>query len=271
MAQQRLDSLLVQQGIASGRDQAKAFILAGQVWVDGQRIDKAGAMVPDNAQIVFSGNNNPYVSRGGLKLAKALDEFAIDLAGRRVLDLGASTGGFTDCALQNGATEVIAVDVGYGQLAWSLRNDSRVRVLERTNARYLTAEAINGPVDFVTADLAFISLTKVLPILPPLMNDAAEAVVLVKPQFEAGRGQVGKKGVVKDPSVHEAVIVKVAEAAKGLGLQPVNVSFSPITGPEGNIEYLLHLANRAEAPPDFSQRVVQTVAAAHANLQPLRR
>lgn len=271
MAQQRLDLLLVQQGIASGRDQAKAFILSGQVQVDGQRVDKAGAMVPDNAQIVFSGNNNPYVSRGGLKLAKALDEFAIDLAGCRVLDLGASTGGFTDCALQNGATEVIAVDVGYGQLAWSLRNDSRVRVLERTNARYLTAEAINGPVDFVTADLAFISLTKVLPILPPLMNDAAEAVVLVKPQFEAGRGQVGKKGVVKDPSVHEAVIVKVAEAAKGLGLQPVNVSFSPITGPEGNIEYLLHLANRAEAPPDFSQRVVQTVAAAHANLQPLRR
>ena len=257
MAQQRLDLLLVQQGIASGRDQAKAFILLCQVQVDGQRVDKAGAMVPDNAQIVFSGNNNPYVSRGGLKLAKALDEFAIDLAGRRVLDLGASTG-FTDCALQNGATEVIAVDVGYGQLAWSLRNDSRVRVLERTNARYLTAEAINGPVDFVTADLAFISLTKVLPILPPLMNDAAEAVVLVKPQFEAGRGQVGKKGVVKDPSVHEAV-------------QPVNVSFSPITGPEGNIEYLLHLANRAEAPPDFSQRVVQTVAAAHANLQPLRR
>ena len=171
MAQQRLDLLLVQQGIASGRDQAKAFILSGQVQVDGQRVDKAGAMVPDNAQIVFSGNNNPYVSRGGLKLAKALDEFAIDLAGRRVLDLGASTGGFTDCALQNGATEVIAVDVGYGQLAWSLRNDSRVRVLERTNARYLTAEAINGPVDFVTADLAFISLTKVLPILPPLMND----------------------------------------------------------------------------------------------------
>ena len=271
MAQQRLDLLLVQLGIASGRDQAKAFILSGQVQVDGQRVDKAGAMVPDNAQIVFSGNNNPYVSRGGLKLAKALDEFAIDLAGCRVLDLGASTGGFTDCALQNGATEVIAVDVGYGQLAWSLRNDSRVRVLERTNARYLTAEAINGPVDFVTADLAFISLTKVLPILPPLMNDAAEAVVLVKPQFEAGRGQVGKKGVVKDPSVHEAVIVKVAEAAKGLGLQPVNVSFSPITGPEGNIEYLLHLANRAEAPPDFAERVVQTVAAAHANLQPVRR
>ena len=259
MAQQRLDALLVQQGIASGRDQAKAFILSGQVQVDGQRVDKAGAMVPDTAQIVFTGKNIPFVSRGGLKLAKALTEFAIELAGRRVLDLGASTGGFTDCALQNGAIEVVAVDVGYGQLAWSLRNDSRVK------------EAINGPVDFVTADLAFISLTKVLPILPPLISETAEAVVLVKPQFEAGRGQVGKKGVVKDPAVHEAVINRVAEVAKGLGLQPVNISYSPITGPEGNIEYLLHLANRAEAQPDFAERVVQTVAAAHANLQPLRR
>ena len=271
MAQQRLDALLVQQGIASGRDQAKAFILSGQVQVDGQRVDKAGAMVPDTAQIVFAGKTNPFVSRGGLKLAKALAEFAIELAGRRVLDLGASTGGFTDCALQNGAVEVVAVDVGYGQLAWSLRNDSRVKVMERTNARYLTAEAIDGPVDFVTADLAFISLTKVLPILPPLISETAEAVVLVKPQFEAGRGQVGKKGVVKDPAVHEAVINRVAEVAKGLGLQPVNISYSPITGPEGNIEYLLHLANRAEAQPDFAERVVQTVAAAHANLQPLRR
>ena len=245
--------------------------MSGQVQVDGQRVDKAGAMVPDTAQIVFTGKNIPFVSRGGLKLAKALTEFAIELAGRRVLDLGASTGGFTDCALQNGAVEVVAVDVGYGQLAWSLRNDSRVKVMERTNARYLTPEAINGPVDFVTADLAFISLTKVLPILPPLISETAEAVVLVKPQFEAGRGQVGKKGVVKDPAVHEAVINRVAEVAKGLGLQPVNVSYSPITGPEGNIEYLLHLANRAEAQPDFAERVVQTVAAAHANLQPLRR
>ena len=267
----RLDALVVQKGLASGRDQAKAYILAGQITVNGKRVDKAGAMVEETADVAFTGHANPFVSRGGLKLIKALETFHVDLTGKRVLDLGASTGGFTDCALQRGADHVVAVDVGYGQLAWSLRNDSRVRVLERTNARYLTAEAINGPVDFVTADLAFISLTKVLPILPPLMNDAAEAVVLVKPQFEAGRGQVGKKGVVKDPSVHEAVIVKVAEAAKGLGLQLVNVSFSPITGPEGNIEYLLHLANRAEAPPDFSQRVVQTVAAAHANLQPLRR
>ncbi len=271
MAQQRLDALLVQQGIASGRDQAKAYILSGQVMVDGHRVDKAGAMVADTAEIIFAGKTNPFVSRGGLKLAKALAEFAIDLSGRRVLDMGASTGGFTDCALQNGAAQVVAVDVGYGQLAWNLRNDSRVKVLERTNARYLTLEAIDGPVDFVTADLAFISLTKVLPVLPPLLNVGAEAVVLVKPQFEAGRDQVGKKGVVKDPAVHEAVINRIAEFSQGLGLMPVNISFSPITGPEGNIEYLLHLAATTEAPVDFPTRVKQTVTAAHDSLQPMRR
>lgn len=271
MTQQRLDVLLVQQGIASGRDQAKAYILSGQVMVDGHRVDKAGAMVADTAEIIFAGKANPFVSRGGLKLAKALAEFAIDLSGRRVLDMGASTGGFTDCALQNGAAQVVAVDVGYGQLAWNLRTDARVKVLERTNARYLTLEAIDGPVDFVTADLAFISLTKVLPVLPPLLNAGAEAVVLVKPQFEAGREQVGKKGVVKDPAVHEAVINRIAEFATGLGLMPVNVSFSPITGPEGNIEYLLHLAVATEVLADFPTRVKQTVTAAHDSLQPMRR
>ena len=271
MALQRLDALMVQQGIASGRDQAKAYILSGQVMVDGQRIDKAGAMVADTAEIVFAGKTNPFVSRGGLKLAKALAQFSIDLSGRRVLDLGASTGGFTDCALQNGAAQVVAVDVGYGQLAWNLRTDPRVKVLERTNARYLTLEAIDGPVDFVTADLAFISLTKVLPVLPPLMNNGAEAVVLVKPQFEAGREQVGKKGVVKDPAVHEAVINRIAEFSQSLGLTPVNVDFSPITGPEGNIEYLLHLAVAADMLADFPTRVKQTVTAAHDSLQPMRR
>lgn len=271
MPQQRLDALLVQQGIATGRDQAKAFILTGHVLVDGQRVDKAGTLVSDTAQIVFAGKTIPFVSRGGLKLDKALNEFEINLTGCRVLDLGASTGGFTDCALQRGAAEVIAVDVGYGQLAWSLRNDSRVKVMERINARYLTLEQINGPVDFVTADLAFISLTKVLPSLPPLLKDASAAVVLVKPQFEAGRGQVGKKGVVKDPAVHEAVIIQVAEVAKGLGLQPIHIGYSPITGPQGNIEYLLHLVNRAEAQVDFHECVIRTVAAAHVNLQPLRR
>ncbi len=271
MSLHRLDSLLVQQEIASGRDQAKAYILAGQVFVDGQRVDKAGAMIPATAKIVFAGSPIPFVSRGGLKLAKALDCFSIDLSGRRVLDLGASTGGFTDCALQNGAVQVVAVDVGYGQLAWALRNDPRVKVLERTNARYLTLEAIGGPVDFVSADLAFISLTKVMPAIVPLLNPEAELVLLVKPQFEAGREQVGKKGVVKDPVVHSAVICRVAEAALKLGLTPMDINFSPITGPEGNIEYLLYLTNAAAVADDFPGRVDRSVAAAHQSLKPTRR
>lgn len=271
MPLQRLDTLLVQQGIASGRDQAKAYILSGQVFVDGQRVDKAGSLIPETAQIVFLGNQNPFVSRGGLKLAKALKSFSIDLSGRRVLDLGASTGGFTDCAIQQGAVQVVAVDVGYGQLAWSLRNDPRVKVLERTNARYLKVEDIDGPVDFVTADLAFISLTKVMPAIRPLLNPVAELVLLVKPQFEAGREQVGKKGVVKDPAIHSAVICRVAEVALQLGLNPINIDFSPITGPEGNIEYLLHLSTAASPLAAFSSQVERVVEAAHQSLQPVRR
>jgi len=188
-----------------------------------------------------------------------------------VLDLGASTGGFTDCALQRGACHVVAVDVGYGQLAWSLRNDSRVTVLERTNARYLNAGLVGDPVDFISADLSFISLTKIIPVLPPLLNPGGELVLLVKPQFEAGREQVGKKGVVKDPAVHVEVIARVADCARDHGLIPINLDFSPITGPEGNIEYLLHLALAAEAPDGFSERIAQTVANAHQSLQPVRR
>lgn len=271
MSQQRLDALVVQQGLATGRDQAKAYILAGQIMVDGKRIDKAGTMVPEASVLVFTGNANPFVSRGGLKLTKALDAFSIDLSGRRVLDLGASTGGFTDCALQRGASHVVAVDVGYGQLAWTLRNDPRVTVLERTNARYLTLESIGAPVDFSSADLSFISLTKVLPAIPPLLAPEGQLVVLVKPQFEAGRGQVGKKGVVKDPAVHEQVILRVALFARNLGLEPLHVSYSPITGPEGNIEYLLHLGLSAKPWEQFEQTVVDEVAAAHQILQPVRR
>ena len=267
----RLDALVVQKGLASGRDQAKAYILAGQITVNGKRVDKAGAMVEETADVAFTGHANPFVSRGGLKLIKALETFHVDLTGKRVLDLGASTGGFTDCALQRGADHVVAVDVGYGQLAWSLRSDSRVTVLERTNARYLTLELIGEAVDFISADLSFISLTKIIPVLPPLLKPAGELVLLVKPQFEAGREQVGKKGVVKDPAVHEAVINHIAEVSQGLGLTPVNVGFSPITGPEGNIEYLLHLAASAEPLADFPTRVQQTVAAAHDSLQPMRR
>ena len=271
MPPQRLDVLVVQRGLATGRDQAKAYILAGKVTVDGRRVDKAGAMVSEQAEIAFTGNANPFVSRGGLKLEKALDVFGIGMAGRRVLDLGASTGGFTDCALQRGARQVVAVDVGYGQLAWPLRNDPRVKVLERTNARYLTLEIIEGPVDFISADLSFISLTKVLPALPALLATGGELVVLVKPQFEAGRDQVGKKGVVKDPAVHREVILRIADCARSLGLYPVHVSFSPVTGPEGNIEYLLHLSAGAADTAGFAESVADAVSAAHQAFQPNRR
>ena len=267
----RLDALVVQKGLATGRDQAKAYILAGQITVNGSRCDKAGTMVEEAAELAFTGHANPFVSRGGLKLEKALAVFDIRLDGCRILDLGASTGGFTDCALQRGASHVVAVDVGYGQLAWSLRNDPRVTVLERTNARYLTPEAIGGPVDFASADLSFISLTKILPILRPLLTPAGQAVALVKPQFEAGREQVGKKGVVRDAAVHAQVIRKVAACADEVGLKPVNLSYSPVTGPEGNIEYLLHLLVQAEPCGNFSILVEQVVAEAHATLQPLRR
>lgn len=271
MSRFRLDALVVQKGLATGRDQAKAYILAGQITVDGIRCDKAGTMVAEEAELGFIGNAIPFVSRGGLKLAKALDVFHINLSGFRVLDLGASSGGFTDCALQRGASHVVAVDVGYGQLAWSLRNDPRVTVLERTNARYLTLDHIHGPVDFVCADVSFISLTKVLPIFPLLLSDDGQAVVLVKPQFEAGREQVGKKGVVKDPAVHAEVIRRVADCAATLGLRTVKLSYSPVTGPEGNIEYLLHLSFQAEPCEGFSAHVEQIVAEAHAILHPQRR
>ena len=267
----RLDALLVQRGLASGRDQAKAYILAGQVNVNGCRCDKAGTMVEEGADLTLAGPAIPFVSRGGLKLEKALTAFAIKLDGLRVLDLGASTGGFTDCALQRGASQVVAVDVGYGQLAWALRNDPRVKVLERTNARYLTPEAIGGPVDFCTADLAFISLTKILPVLPQLLSPAGQAVVLVKPQFEAGREQVGKKGVVRDAAVHEEVIRRVAGCAAELGLHPVNLSFSPVTGPEGNIEYLLQLSRTGVADGNFDALVAPVVAEAHRTLHSQRR
>ena len=271
LSRQRLDALLVQKNLATGRDQAKAYILAGQVTVDGRRCDKAGAMIEETAELAFTGNANPFVSRGGLKLGKALDAFAIQLAGCRVLDLGASTGGFTDCALQRGARHVVAVDVGYGQLAWSLRNDPRVTVLERTNARYLTPDMIGEAVDFASADLSFISLTKILPVLPPLLTKNGQLVLLVKPQFEAGRAQVGKKGVVRDSSVHLEVIKRVASCAQENGLIPVNLSYSPITGPEGNIEYLLHLAVDAMPLENFPELVEQVVTEAHQTLQPIRR
>ena len=247
--------------------------MAGNVYVNNLVCDKAGTLIDEDANINLKSEALKYVSRGGLKLEKAIADFDIDLKNKVCIDIGASTGGFTDCMLQNGAQKVYSIDVGYGQLDWKLRNDSRVVCMERTNFRYIDTNLFeNENVNFASIDVSFISLKIILPVLVKIISkEQFDIIALIKPQFEAGRGQVGKKGVVKDPAVHEAVINRVAEVAKGLGLQPVNVSYSPITGPEGNIEYLLHLANSAEAQPDFAERVVQTVAAAHANLQPLRR
>ena len=243
---ERADLLLLEQGLCPSREKARALIMAGQVFADTRRIEKAGELVSREKRLEVKGQQLPYVSRGGLKLEKALKSFPIDLRERRVIDIGASTGGFTDCALQNGAREVVAVDVGYGQLDWKLRSDPRVIALEKTNARYLTPEAIGGPVDFVTIDVSFISLDKILPVRPGLFNPPGQGTALIKPQFEAGREKVGKKGVVKDPAVHREVIRKVLAELEKSGLHPYGLTFSPVKGPEGNIEYLLWFGQEAE-------------------------
>ncbi|OUO81286.1 TlyA family rRNA (cytidine-2'-O)-methyltransferase [Blautia sp. An249] len=238
---ERLDVLLVTRNLAPSREKAKAVIMAGQVYVDGQKEDKAGSMFSPQAAIEVRGNTLPYVSRGGLKLEKAMKNFDIVLEGKICMDVGASTGGFTDCMLQNGAVKVSAVDVGHGQLDWKLRNDPRVVCMEKTNIRYVVPEDIQEPVSFVSIDVSFISLTKVLLPVRDLMEENGELVCLIKPQFEAGREKVGKKGVVREPAVHLEVIEKVIAFAAENGFQPVHLDFSPIKGPEGNIEYLLHL------------------------------
>ncbi len=266
MAKERLDALLVQLGLAASRERAKAMIMAGQVFVDGRRVDKAGTPVEAAAAVTVSGRDIGYVSRGGLKLAKALAAFAIDLTGKVLADIGASTGGFTDCALQNGAAKVYAIDVGYGQLAWSLRTDPRVINMERTNIREVTPADIGEPLAFATVDVAFISLTKVLPVVRTLLAPDGEAVTLVKPQFEAGREKVGKRGVVKDAAVHREVIDRVIFAARELGFCPAGLTYSPVKGPEGNIEYLLYLQIGAAGPAIDAAAVAETVAAAHAAL-----
>jgi 23S rRNA (cytidine1920-2'-O)/16S rRNA (cytidine1409-2'-O)-methyltransferase len=240
----RLDTLLVERGLAPSRERARALILAGHVDVNGQRVTKAGADVPGDAAIVLATPDHPYVGRGGIKLAHALDTFGVKVAGRRALDIGASTGGFTDVLLQRGARDVIAVDVGHGQLDWKLRTDPRVLVREGVNARALSAADVPHPVDLVTIDVAFISLRHILPPLPPLLAAAADVVALVKPQFEAGRGEVGKGGLVTDPAVHEAVIANVTGYAQASGFERVGLAASPITGATGNQEYLLHLRLR---------------------------
>lgn len=264
---ERLDNLLLQQGLSETREKAKALIMSGNVFVNGQREDKAGTMFSaDKAKIEIHGNVLRYVSRGGLKLEKAMQVFPIKLEGLVCMDIGASTGGFTDCMLQNGATKVYAVDVGHGQLAWKLRNDERVICMEKTNFRYTVRSDIQDDLDFASVDVSFISLTKILEPAYNLLKDNAYMVCLIKPQFEAGREKVGKKGVVRDPSVHEEVIKKVIEYAQNIHFVVCGLDYSPVKGPEGNIEYLVFI-RKSQEETTFSEDTIQkTVKAAHEKL-----
>ncbi len=248
---ERLDILLVKNGLADSREKAKAMIMAGNVFVNGQREDKAGSTFKEDVQIEVKGNTLKYVSRGGLKLEKAMDNFDIELTDKVCMDVGSSTGGFTDCMLQNGAVKVYAVDVGHGQLDWKLRNDERVVCMEKTNIRYVTPDDIADKIQFSSIDVSFISLTKVLLPVRELLTDDGQVVCLIKPQFEAGREKVGKKGVVREKSVHVEVIEMVIEYASSIGFGILNLDFSPVKGPEGNIEYLVHLLkNDTSVLPD---------------------
>ena len=248
MAKKRLDVAMVEQGLAESRQKAQAIIMAGQVYVNGQKVDKAGAPVTEDAAVEVRGKTLRYVSRGGLKLEKAMQLWPITLNGFVCADIGASTGGFTDCMLQNGAEKVYAVDVGYNQLDWRLRTHPQVVCMERTNARYLTAEQIPQELDFFSVDVSFISLNLILPAVRPLLKEGGQGVCLVKPQFEAGKDKVGKKGVVRDSQVHLEVLEQFLVHAANAGFGVKDITFSPIKGPEGNIEYLGYLTTR-EVPP----------------------
>lgn len=265
---ERLDVLLVKKGLAESREKAKAIIMSGIVYVDGQKEDKAGTSFAETAGIEVRGATLKYVSRGGLKLEKAMTHFGAVLEGKICMDVGASTGGFTDCMLQNGAVKVYSVDVGHGQLAWKLRNDPRVVCMEKTNIRYVTPEDINDKIEFVSIDVSFISLTKVLLPVKKLMAEDGQIVCLIKPQFEAGREKVGKKGVVREKSTHLEVIRLVIDFAVEAGFEVLNLEFSPIKGPEGNIEYLLYLQNHesGENYPNAAADPEQIVEAAHREL-----
>ena len=264
MKKKRLDMLLVERGLVASRERAKRVIMAGQVLVDGQKVDKAGTTVKGDANLRLLGEDLPYVSRGGLKLAKAMQEFGLELQGKVTADIGASTGGFTDCMLQNGARKVYAIDVGYGQLAWKLRTDERVVNMERTNIRHVTPELLDDAVDFASIDVAFISLGKVLPAVKALLKPSGEIVALIKPQFEAGREHVGKKGVVRDPAVHEEVISHVVGFCPEEHMVPMDLTYSPVKGPEGNIEYLLRISlDRGQEDRVPQERISQVVKDAH--------
>lgn len=265
MAKIRLDALLMEQGLFPSREQARTAIMTRRVSINGVIYDKAGAQVKPDAVVTISGHDMPFVSRGGLKLDKAIKSFNLDLTDFVVADIGASTGGFTDCSLQNGASKVYAVDVGNGQLAWSLRTDERVIVLEKTNARYLTNEQIPEALDLITIDASFISLSKLLPALFPLLKQEGQLVALIKPQFEAGKEKVGKKGVVRDIAVHQEVIENVIAAATEIGFSVLGLDFSPIKGPEGNIEYLLWLGKNPVAEKTYDIEAITAAAGGNLN------
>lgn len=249
----RLDVALFEKGFCESREKAKALIMAGQVYINGQKTLKSGTVIKENDEIEVRGKQMPFVSRGGLKLQKAVDVFGVKLEKCICMDIGASTGGFTDCMLQHGAKKVYSIDVGYGQLAWKLRCDERVVNLERTNFRYVTRETVPDIIDFASVDVSFISLRLILPVMRELLKDKGEAVCLIKPQFEAGREKVGKKGVVRDTSVHVEVVEGIFAFALESGFDVLNLDFSPVKGPEGNIEYLIHL-RKSEEPRSFLEK-----------------
>ncbi len=266
-AKERLDILLVNRGIFESRERAKASIMAGQIFIDGQRVDKCGEKISENANIEFRGEALPYVSRGGLKLEKAIKKFDIALEGKVCFDIGASTGGFTDCMLQNGASKVFAIDVGYGQFAWKLRTDERVVCLERTNVRYVTPEQIGELGSFASIDVSFISLKKVLEPVINLLDSNGQIVALIKPQFEAGREKVGKRGVVKEPSTHMEVIHSIVSFIKNFEFKIIGLDYSPIRGPEGNIEYLVYFTKDKDYIESFELGFIDTIVSeAHGTL-----
>ncbi|MCC8028450.1 MAG: TlyA family RNA methyltransferase [Lachnospiraceae bacterium] len=263
---ERLDVLLVKRNLAPSREKAKAMIMSGNVFVDNQREDKVGTVFDESVPIEIHGSTLKYVSRGGLKLEKAVERFGLDLDGKVCMDIGASTGGFTDCMLQNGASKVYAVDVGYGQFAWKLRQDRRVICMEKTNIRYVTPEDIGEKLDFASVDVSFISLTKVLVPAKELLKDGAQMVCLIKPQFEAGREKVGKKGVVRDPAVHLEVAERILSFVRENGFFVLHLDFSPVKGPEGNIEYLIHIKKDKTGAGETVIDAAAVVEAAHTAL-----
>lgn len=273
---ERIDVLLVERGLIETREKAKRAVMAGLVYSNEERLDKPGEKIPSDAPLQIKGNMLPYVSRGGLKLEKALKVFALDIKDKIMIDIGSSTGGFTDCALQNGVRLSYALDVGYNQLAWKLRQDERVVVMERTNFRYVTPEDLKeGAPEFATIDVSFISLSLILPVLKTLLVPGSDTVALIKPQFEAGKEQVGKKGIVRDPAIHTEVIEKIINLALGLGYDVKDLSFSPITGGDGNIEFLIHLnwphAESVTGENLFQETVDSVVRAAHSELKQLKK